>query len=344
MHQPKPPAPGSAHSQAFTARLEQRLASLYGRERAAEIAGRILGAVESHRRLRPPRCLKPTWDESEVVLITYGNSLQSPGEPPLQSLKRFLDTYLKDSFSLVHVLPFFPYSSDDGFSVTDFRAVNPELGTWDDILAVGKSFDLGIDLVLNHCSREHLWFVDFVHGDQPGADYFIETDPKANLSMVVRPRTSPLLTKVRTPRGLRHLWATFSNDQIDLNYANPDVLLEMVDIVFDYLRRGARLLRLDEEDSLCPPGASGIDARCWCMLARRPCTCWPTPDAIGVVAQVNHMARGGRGAPGSLHGTYLRRVPTARSRSQAPGQRCSASRLPECATARPRWASCGSGE
>ena len=245
MHQPKPPAPGSAHSQAFTARLEQRLASLYGRERAAEIAGRILGAVESHRRLRPPRCLKPTWDESEVVLITYGNSLQSPGEPPLQSLKRFLDTYLKDSFSLVHVLPFFPYSSDDGFSVTDFRAVNPELGTWDDILAVGKSFDLGIDLVLNHCSREHLWFVDFVHGDQPGADYFIETDPKANLSMVVRPRTSPLLTKVRTPRGLRHLWATFSNDQIDLNYANPDVLLEMVDIVFDYLRRGARLLRLD---------------------------------------------------------------------------------------------------
>jgi glycosidase len=245
VHQFEAPASADVHRDALRTRLQQRLGTLYGAARAPEIAARVLALVDSHYRLGPRRLPKRTWDESEVVLITYGNTLQSPGEPPLRSLKHFLDTHLRDVFSLVHVLPFFPYSSDDGFSVTDFHAVNPELGTWDDILALNESVELGFDLVLNHCSREHLWFVDYIHGDLPAAGYFIETDPGANLSMVVRPRSSPVLSKVHTPRGLRSVWTTFSSDQVDLDYTNPAVLLEMVDILFDYLRRGARLLRLD---------------------------------------------------------------------------------------------------
>jgi sucrose phosphorylase len=119
------------------------------------------------------------------------------------------------------------------------------LGSWQDIAALGEHFNLVFDLVLNHCSRENLWFADYIFGEEPACHYFIEVDPKENLSMVTRPRSSPVLTKVRTHRGMKHVWATFSNDQIDLNYANPTVLLEFIDIILYYIRRGARMLRLD---------------------------------------------------------------------------------------------------
>jgi sucrose phosphorylase len=142
-------------------------------------------------------------------------------------------------------LPFFPYSSDDGFSVSDFRSVNPQLGDWDDIEALAQGTSLMFDLVLNHISREHLWFVNFVHDEAPGRDYVIQVDADENLTMVVRPRSSPLLSRVRTPEGMKHVWATFSNDQIDLNYANPDVLFEFIDVMLDYIRHGARAIRLD---------------------------------------------------------------------------------------------------
>jgi sucrose phosphorylase len=160
---------------------------------------------------------------------------------------------------MVHVLPFFPWSSDGGFSVTDYRAVNPQLGDWEDIAALEQSFDLVFDLVLNHCSRENLWFIDYIAGQEPACDYFIETDPAENLSMVTRPRSSPLLSGVRTHRGLRHVWTTFSNDQIDMNYANPEVLLEFIDILLYYFRRGARMIRLDAVAYLWKqPGTSCI--------------------------------------------------------------------------------------
>ncbi|MET0071270.1 MAG: sugar phosphorylase [Candidatus Thiodiazotropha sp.] len=164
---------------------------------------------------------------------------------PLAALNAFLDRRLEGVFSMVHILPFFPFSSDDGFSVSDFRSVNPQLGDWDDIAALAKGRPLMFDLVLNHISREHLWFVNFIHDETPGRDYVIEVDPDENLTMVVRPRSSPLLSRVRTPRGIKHVWATFSNDQIDLNYANPDVLLEFIDVMLDYIRHGARAIRLD---------------------------------------------------------------------------------------------------
>jgi sucrose phosphorylase len=164
---------------------------------------------------------------------------------PLAALKSFLDRRLDGVFSLLHILPFFPYSSDDGFSVSDFRSVNPQLGDWDDVEALAQGTSLMFDLVLNHISREHLWFVNFVHDEAPGRDYVIQVDPNENLSMVVRLRSSPLLSRVRTPGGIKHVWATFSNDQIDLNYANPDVLFEFIDILLDYIRHGARAIRLD---------------------------------------------------------------------------------------------------
>ncbi len=227
-------------------RLLGHLAFLYGEERASELLPRLHGLINRHIELRQGKRLEiPRWDEKDSVLIAYGDSVQFPGMVPLASLKRFLDRRLNGVFSLVHILPFFPYSSDDGFSVSDFRAVNPQLGDWEDVAALGENFSLMFDLVLNHMSREHLWFVNFVHDEEPGRDYVIPVAPGENLSQVVRPRSSPLLSGVRTPRGMFHVWATFSNDQIDLNYANPDVLLEFIDILLEYIRCGARAVRLD---------------------------------------------------------------------------------------------------
>ncbi len=230
----------------FDRRLLGHLAFLYGEDRAVELLPRLHGLISHHIELRQGKRLEiPRWDERDSVLIGYGDSVQYPGMTPLAALKRFLDRRLNGVFSLVHILPFFPFSSDDGFSVSDFRSVNPQLGDWEDVAAVGEHFALMFDLVLNHMSREHLWFVNFVHDEEPGRDYVIEVAPEENLSMVVRPRSTPLLSRVRTPNGMRHVWATFSNDQIDLNYANPEVLLEFIDILLEYIRRGARAIRLD---------------------------------------------------------------------------------------------------
>ena len=238
--QPRIP-PGSSVRE----RMLARLGYLYGDAQGAQIEGRITRLLEDHRQSRAQSDHRELWSHEDVVLITYGDSLQSPAQAPLQTLHTFLEEHLADAFSMVHILPFFPWSSDDGFSVTDFRAVKEELGTWDDIRRLSEDFDLVIDLVLNHCSRENLWVADYIIGQEPGCNYFIEMDPATNLSMVTRPRSTPVLSGIRTQTGFRHLWTTFSNDQIDLNYANPDVLIEFIDILLYYIRRGARMVRLD---------------------------------------------------------------------------------------------------
>lgn len=237
---PEPAAPP------FEERLVRHLAVLYGAGRAPAVATDLAAVVArfTARGDGPPPRSAP-WDEGDAVLITYGDTLQAPGEFPLATLGDFLRRHLGDAFSLVHLLPIFPFSSDDGFAVVDYREVRPELGDWGHVAALRRDYDLMLDLVLNHCSRESLWFADYVNDVAPCNGYFLEVDPGANLSLVTRPRTTPLLTEVRTHRGTRHLWATFSHDQLDLNFANPAVLLEFVDILLEYVARGARVVRLD---------------------------------------------------------------------------------------------------
>ncbi|MAE21148.1 MAG: alpha-amylase [Pseudomonas sp.] len=187
----------------------------------------------------------PRWSEEDVILITYGNSVQTSDEMPLKTLGNFLHERLADVINAVHILPFFPYSSDDGFSVIDYRQVNPDWGSWEDVADIASQFDLMVDLVINHCSRENLWFIDYISNREPFTDYFIEVDPSTDVSQVTRPRNTPLLAPVHTHRGRRHVWATFSEDQIDLNFANPQVLLEFIQIYLMYIEQGARFIRLD---------------------------------------------------------------------------------------------------
>nr|WP_089793433.1 sugar phosphorylase [Halomonas korlensis] len=231
----------------FVNRARARLTLLYG-QRDEEVLERLLALVAhqgSALLARRPDSPRPLWSERDQWLITYGDGLLDGDRPPLEALANFLDNRLPGTFSGVHILPFFPWSSDDGFAVIDYREVEPSLGDWSHIRQLAERGDLAFDLVLNHVSRESLWFVDYLSNSPPGRDFFIEMDPATDLSAVVRPRNSPLLVPVATRRGTRHLWATFSDDQIDLDFANPDVLLEFIDILLFYLQQGARIIRLD---------------------------------------------------------------------------------------------------
>lgn len=189
---------------------------------------------------------KSGWDEKDVVLITYADQFSAKGEKALPVFTRFYNEWLARTFSHVHLLPFYPWSSDDGFSVIDYHNVAPETGTWQDVADLKQSASLMFDFVCNHMSAKSEWFANYL-AQKPGyEDFFIAVDPETDLSAVTRPRALPLLTPFTLHDGsVRHLWTTFSDDQIDLNFASPQVLIAMVDVLLHYLSEGARYIRLD---------------------------------------------------------------------------------------------------
>lgn len=189
---------------------------------------------------------KMGWDEKDVVLITYADQFSAEGEKALPVFTRFYNKWLSHSFLHVHLLPFYPWSSDDGFSVIDYHDVAPETGTWQDIAELKQSASLMFDFVCNHMSAQSQWFANYLK-QMPGYnDFFISVDPETDLSAVTRPRALPLLTPFTLHDGsVRHLWTTFSSDQVDLNFASPQVLIAMVDVLLHYLTEGARYIRLD---------------------------------------------------------------------------------------------------
>ncbi len=226
-------------------RLRGRFNRLYGPQEVEHLLERIAQLIGRYGIGLEGFSSADLWDETTSVLITYGDMVQQGEEPPLQVLKRFADRHLNGAVNTVHILPFCPYTSDDGFSVVDYRAVDRNLGKWSDISDLGRGFRLMFDLVLNHCSRSSKWFADYVNNIAPYRNYFIEEDPETDLSGVTRPRALPLLTPVHTQHGDTHVWTTFSDDQMDLNFANPDVLFEFLDILLLYVANGATIIRLD---------------------------------------------------------------------------------------------------
>lgn len=145
----------------------------------------------------------------------------------------------------MHVLPFFPSSSDDGFAVVDHRTVRPELGDWSDVEDLARSFRVMADLVVNHASASSDRFREFQADRVPGRDAFFTVQPDDDLSPVTRARSHRLVRTVRTPSGVRHVWCTFGEDQPDLDYRTPDVFVDLLHTVDTLLTHGVRLLRLD---------------------------------------------------------------------------------------------------
>lgn len=189
---------------------------------------------------------KSRWlSEKDAMLITYADTLYDDTEKPLRVLRTFLENKVKDAIPAVHLLPIYPYTSDDGFSVVDYTAIDDNLGSWEDVERMAEKHELMFDAVLNHISASSEWFRKFLKWDEKYKDYFIVCDPLKDYSQVLRPRALPLLTRFDTADGDKYVWTTFSEDQIDLNYKNPEVLLDMVDVLCQYASHGARYIRVD---------------------------------------------------------------------------------------------------
>lgn len=225
--------------------IEKHLENIYEGENASPLASRLVEIMGLHGCEAKHNAHENKWTEKDAWVITYGDSIRREGEAPLATLNQFVGDHLSDVVNGVHILPFFPYSSDDGFSVIDYTQVNDSLGDWDDIENIAKDFHLMSDLVVNHCSSRSRWFDNFKQRKNPGKDYFFEASPESDINSVVRPRTSPLLREVETLDGKRHVWCTFGHDQVDLDFSNPDVLCEIIEIIKYYLDRGVRIFRLD---------------------------------------------------------------------------------------------------
>jgi len=232
-------------SAAATEKIHSLLKMLYP-GRVDEVAERLDELASQYQDL-PKRDADRLWDEKDIVLITYGDQVRGGEGAALAAQTDFLLNHaLKEGLSTVHLLPCFPYSSDDGFSVIDYREIDPAVGAWDDVEALGEHFDVMYDLVLNHCSQHSEYFKNYLSGIEPYNNFFIEADPSdERLAMVTRPRSLPLLTTYATSRGQKHVWTTFSDDQVDLNFAEPDVLVEMFDVLLTYAKKGGRIIRLD---------------------------------------------------------------------------------------------------
>ena len=206
---------------------------------------RLLKAMRLSGQQIPPAASRNLWDESDIALITYGDSIQSSEQKPLQVLHNFLNQRIGSTISWVHILPFHPWTSDDGFAVLDYSSVNESLGGWSDLTRIAVDYRMMADLVLNHCSSRSVWFENFRRGIHPGADYFYVPPADFDVSQVVRPRTSALLETVQTESGSRTVWCTFSADQVDFDFQNPAVIEEFSGIIRQLLDAGVRIFRLD---------------------------------------------------------------------------------------------------
>ncbi len=232
----------------FSKRLTALVTQIYPDKDADILASKVVEAFwpEGTKPRQRGRILgNNLWSEHDALLITYGNSILDGAHKPLDLLHDFLLRYMKGVVNGVHILPFFPFTSDDGFAVSDFRAVNPQLGDWPDINRIADAFHLMSDLVLNHVSSQGTWFNDYRQGKAPYDKFFFEASPDDDLGTVVRPRTTPLLQEVETSDGPKHVWCTFSHDQIDLDFRNPEVLLEFLRIIRLHVDNGVRIIRLD---------------------------------------------------------------------------------------------------
>ncbi len=238
-------------------RMQERLASLYddGSDWVWSELDRLLKVHQAHA-TDEIEAAEAAFDplqrftERDVMLITYGDLILSDDRPPLRTLADCAERYLEGLVTSLHILPFYPYSSDRGFSVIAFEEVDPQLGTWEDVEELEEDFKLMFDGVINHVSAKSYWFQQFRAGNPEFEDFFTvfstrDALTEEQLQMILRPRMTPVLTEYSTIHGPRWVWTTFSADQIDLNFKNPRVFLKIVEILLFYVRHGADLLRLD---------------------------------------------------------------------------------------------------
>jgi len=239
-------------------RIFKRLSFLYGDTVAKRYMPEFIKVMRSFYLSRRPELVEQEknfmpedrFTEKDIILITYGDLIKGRDGRSIKNLARFCDGYLEGNINTIHILPFFPYTSDRGFAVVDYETVDPHLGSWEDILSLKPRYRLMFDAVFNHVSSGHRWFQEFLSGNPYYKDFFISFWSPEELSqearrLIFRPRTTDVLTRFETVDGPRYVWTTFSADQIDLNYRNPEVLLRITEVLLNYVKRGADIIRLD---------------------------------------------------------------------------------------------------
>jgi sucrose phosphorylase len=224
--------------------INKRLHRLYSPEIAERAVNDLIDLIFKYKQriVSKPYHLS----EKDVILITYGDQVNRDHDPSLQTLGEFMNKHLSGVINSIHILPFYPSSSDSGFSVVNYSAVDPHMGSWREIDIISSKYRLMVDGVINHASQFSDWFKAYLSGDPYFKDFFIELDPLTDLSKVVRPRATPVLSEFVDDEGKIHnIWTTFSKDQVDLNYKNHRVLRNVLDALFYYIEKGATLIRLD---------------------------------------------------------------------------------------------------
>ena len=224
--------------------INKRLHQLYPEDKAEQALHSIIDLIFKYKSRIDSHPYHLS--QKDVILITYGDQLQRHHEPSLEILYEFMENHLKGIFNSLHILPFYPSSSDGGFSVVNYSRVDPKMGSWREIDVIASKYRLMVDGVINHVSQFSDWFKAYLAGDSYFKEFFIEVDPATDLSKVVRPRASPVLSEFTDNEGkIHHIWTTFSKDQVDLNYKNHRVLRNVLDALFYYIEKGATLIRLD---------------------------------------------------------------------------------------------------
>ena len=239
-------------------RMFNRLRFLYGEDEAKAYMPELERTLRVYYAHKPQEMIeaekgsdpKDRFTEEDMSLITYGDLVRGERDSPLTTLHNVVNTYNPGTINTLHILPFFPYSSDKGFSITDFKTVDPRLGSWENIREITSQYQLMFDGVLNHASSKSKMFKEFLNGHPYYKDFFISYTSPDDLtpdqrSKIFRPRTSDILTKFQTIDGPRYVWTTFSSDQIDLNFRNPAVLMSVIEGLLFYVRQGANIIRLD---------------------------------------------------------------------------------------------------
>lgn len=222
--------------------LQEKLTTLYG-ENGAEVYKDLRILIDQYA--KEIHSKNESLSERDAILITYGDQVQSAPGKHLECFHQFYKDHIKELINSVHFLPFFPYTSDDGFSVVDYFKIDPELGDWSDVRAISEDARLMFDAVVNHISKSSDWFQGYLNNDPQYDNFFLDIDPATDLSKVTRPRALPLLSPFEGKRGKVNIWTTFSEDQVDINVENPKVLLKVLEALLEYAKNGARLIRLD---------------------------------------------------------------------------------------------------
>ena len=229
----------------FSEKVKQYLFQIYSNDLSKKQINNLFLNIKSIFTQPMKRSKNKLWSEKDFLLITYADSIKKNNQKNFTTLNSFLKKYCKE-FSYIHILPFFPFSSDDGFAVEDYKKIKIEHGSWKDLKKITKTFDIMVDLVINHCSSNNKLFKNFLEDKNPGKDFFINSEkkfPKSN--KIVRPRSSDLSKKVLVDGKNTYVWCTFGHDQVDFDFRNPNVLLYFFEIIKFYLDQDIKALRLD---------------------------------------------------------------------------------------------------